>query len=226
MKNLIFIHVFLINDWYQILEEQLEKISKSGLLDNSEIMVCAQQQGIDLSINILNQLIKKYRNTKLFSVSSVSACGECTTIKLLREFCENLSEKTNILYIHSKGVTQYSSPREVPVREWRRMMEFFLIDRWEDCVDKLSNYGYDCCGINYQDHAANIDGERKLIKIFNGNFFWVTSDYVKKINKNFNFFTRYCPENWVLSQEHNAYVPFNEYANKNLYINTNYNYLI
>ena len=102
-------------------------------------------------------------------------------------------------------------------------MEHFLIDKWEDCLKKL-NDGYDCCGINYQNHAANIKNEIKLIKIFNGNFFWVNSKYVKKLDDTILFEHRYSSENWILSSEHRCFSFLDVPPSFNLYYNVYKNY--
>jgi len=223
MKNFVFIHVYLINDWFKILEEQLEKIVKSKLINVCQIKIFAVKDKNDMSEVLLRNLIKKYKNIEIGSISNNMGCGECVTIKEIKLFVNNILENVNILYIHSKGVTQYNSPREKPVAEWRKMMEYYLIEKWKDCISHLE-LGYDCCGINYQDHAANIEGERKLIKIINGNFFWATSDYIKKIDNQFKFTTRYCPENWILSVQHKIYVPNNNFVNFDFYNNIVKNY--
>lgn len=215
----IFIHIFLQNNWKDILKEQLDKIVDSGLSLVSSINLCVVHDHDLNTIKTLKDFISYYPTVKIQKIENNKGCGECVTIKEIKKFCDKTEEDTYILYLHSKGVTQYGSERELPVTTWRRLMEYYLINNWEDCITNLAK-GYDCCGVNYQDHAANINGERRLIKIFNGNFFWTKSSYVKKIDENFNFTTRYCPENWILSIEHNPYIPNNDYADKDLYHNT------
>ena len=224
MNIVVFIHVYTVNNWFNIIKSQLERIKNSGLLNYSNVKISVNKDTYDTDINLLHSLIINYKNVEIIHIGVNTFCGECTTINLIKDYCDNLIDEKNILYIHTKGVTQYKSIRELPVDGWRNMMEYYLIDKWNDCVDKLNKYQYDCCGINYQDHSAMIDGELKLIKIFNGNFFWCKSKYVRKINKNFKFISRYSPENWILSEYHIPYIPNNDYANKDLYSITEYHY--
>ena len=102
-------------------------------------------------------------------------------------------------------------------------MEYFLIEQWEKCINILDD-GYDCCGINYQQHTGTISGKLKLIMIFNGNFFWVKSNYIKKLDKNFLFEHRYSAENWICSIDHKGYSLYNTPMTTDLYYQTNENY--
>jgi len=218
MKEIvIFYHIFLENDWKKILIEQVNKLIefKLDLVSDIKIGVVysrfSEEDQSDL-ISILNKL----NNFEIILNSPNNSIGEGQTIKKIKEFCDKLTSKLKIFYFHTKGISQQHSVREIPVNEWRKMMEFFLLEKWENCTQKLDE-GYDCCGVNYQNHAGNINGEIKLIKIFNGNFFWTNSDYIKKIDKNFLFETRYSAENWILSVDHNVYSFFDTPLSVNLY---------
>jgi hypothetical protein len=141
---------------------------------------------IDSEKEKLTELLSKVPNLNLMFIDENVSFGESKTLIKLKEFSMTDNNNTNILYLHTKGVTQHNSVREKPVKEWRLMMEYFLITNWEKCIEKLNNE-FDCCGINYQDHAGNIKGETKLIQIFNGHFFWTKSDYVKKLDESILF---------------------------------------
>jgi hypothetical protein len=178
---------------------------------------------IDSEKEKLMELLSKVPSLNLMFIDENVSFGESKTLIKLKEFSMTDTNNTNILYLHTKGVTQHNSIREKPVKEWRLMMEHFLITNWEKCVEKL-NDEFDCCGINYQDHAGNVKGETKLIQIFNGNFFWTKSDYVKKLDESILFEHRYSSENWILSSEHKAYTFFNVPPIFDLYYNIYENY--
>jgi len=220
-ENYIFYHIFLETNWYDIVLEQLERLHNSGLLKTSKLKIgVVYGYGVDKESNTkkLNTILENFYNYEIMFIEPNGCCGESPTLKELSDLSKTTNENLNILYLHTKGVTQHQSEREVPVSEWRKMMEYFLVDKWEDCITKL-NEGYDCCGINYQNHAANIKKETKLIQIFNGNFFWVNSEYVKKLDDTILFEHRYSAENWVLSTEHKCFSFLNVPASFNLYYN-------
>jgi hypothetical protein len=71
-----------------------------------------------------------------------------------------------VLYIHTKGVSRH--PDELPrMTDWRRLMEYFNIVRFEDCIASLGTH--DVCGVNW--HTAPD-------RHFSGNFWWATCEYV------------------------------------------------
>lgn len=206
----------MMNDWYNILFEQLHKIKQTGLIYNSSVNISVVHNNNLDEIKKIRDLISHFENTKIVSITGESGCGECITLKQIKKECDSRNEEFNILYIHSKGVTQFSSEREIPVRLWRKLMEHYLIEKWMECVNAL-NEGYDCCGINYQNHVSNTSKGRYPTKIFNGNFFWASSKYIKMINNNYIFESRHCAENWLLSEPHVPFIINNEYADVDLY---------
>ena len=225
-KNYIFYHIFIATNWFDIVTDQLNYLKSSNLLNDSFLKIgVVYGVGInkDDCLNKLQELLNGLGDYEIMYFESNGCCGESPTLKKMIEFSRELIEDANILYIHTKVVSQHNSEREVPVREWRKMMEYFLIEKWEYCLEKL-NSGYDCCGINYQDHAANINGKRVLIKIFNGNFFWAKSDYIKKLNDSFLFESRYSSENLILSSNHIAFSFLNVPPSYDLYYNIYENY--
>jgi hypothetical protein len=175
------------------------------------------------SINDVENFFEKYDNVEFLFFKTNTGFGESETLSMLKDFAMECNENHNILYIHTKGVTQYGSIREIPVKKWRNMMEYFLIDKWNDCVEKL-NRGYDCCGINYQNHSGNVKGKTQLIKIFNGNFFWTKTDYIKKLDKSILFEHKYSSENWISSSNPDVYSFYNTPITIDLYYQVNENY--
>ena len=226
MKFDIFYHIYLLNNWFDIVIEQVDSLKKSLLFQNSEIKIGVLYNQYDENeINKLKNIFSNEENVTFLFIKNNNGDAESNTLECLKRYSDSLVENRNILYIHTKGVTQYRSIREIPVREWRKMMEYFLIGEWENCIEKL-NKGYDCCGVNYQNHAATIDGSRKLIKIFNGNFFWVNSDYIKKLNVDSLFEHSHSSENWLTSENHNPFSFYNTPPNLDLYYQINENYKI
>jgi hypothetical protein len=222
-KIQIFYHIFLINNWYDIVTEQIDSLINSKLLEVSTLNVgVLYEKKNESEKELLMSILSKVPTLNLMFIDENVSFGESKTLIKLKEFSTTDTNNTNILYLHTKGVTQYNSVREKPVKEWRLMMEHFLITNWEKCIDTLNEF--DCCGINYQNHSGNVKGETKLIQIFNGNFFWTKSNYVKKLDESILFEHRYSSENWILSSEHKAYTFFNVPPIFDLYYNIYENY--
>lgn len=93
-----------------------------------------------------------------------------------------------ILFFHSKGITHNNEA----VHDWRRYMEYFCIERWEDCVAKLDE-GYDCCGVLW-----NKETPIGYFPHFSGAFFWAKCSYINTLNHNYiDSAWRYHMEFWI-----------------------------
>ena len=221
-KNIIYYHIFTINNWVEIVNEQFDLLKKSNLFDHSLIKVGILYIHIK-DVDIAKTLFDGYDNVEIVLIKPNTGVGESETLMKLKEYSTNCDNNRNVLYIHTKGVTQHNSVRELPIKKWRNMMEYFLIEKWEDCVNKL-NEGYECCGVNYQNHEGNIKGETTLIKIFNGNFFWTKTDYIKKLDESILFEHRYSAENWISSSNPNTFSFYDTPITIDLYYQINENY--
>jgi hypothetical protein len=221
-KNIIYYHIFAITNWLEIVKEQIDLMVQYDLLKNSILRIGVLYTD-PIKIEEVKDFFSNIKNVEFLFFKENTNAAESETLGMLKDFSTTCENNFNIFYLHTKGVTQYGSVREYPVKKWRNMMEYFLIEKWQDCVQKL-NEGYDCCGINYQNHAANIKGELKLIKIYNGNFFWTKTDYVKRLDKSILYEHRYSSENWITSSKPNAYSFYDTPINIDLYYQINENY--
>jgi hypothetical protein len=96
---------------------------------------------------------------------------ETKTLKWIRDYAKN-NHGDYVLYFHTKGVVKHSKP----IEDWRNYMEYFAIDYWIDCIEKLKE-GYDCCGVMW-----NTDTPIGIHPHFSGNFWWATTDYINKLD--------------------------------------------
>ena len=99
-----------------------------------------------------------------------------------------------ILFIHSKGVTNWKKEGIVyeAVADWRRYMEHFVIERWQDCVSKLDE-GYDACGVLW-----NSDTPLGYYPHFSGAFYWAKGSFINTLDHSYletNW--RYGGEMWI-----------------------------
>lgn len=90
------------------------------------------------------------------------ATNELTTLKWLHYECLSLPADTPVLYLHLKGSSWRHGQRETPhVEDWRRLMLYFCVERWQEAVDRLRTYSAVGCNISMVHHPH-----------FSGNFWW------------------------------------------------------
>lgn len=93
-----------------------------------------------------------------------------------------------ILFFHTKGISHNNQA----IDDWRHYMEYFVLDRWRDCVQKLDE-GYDCCGVLWNKNTPI--GE---FPHFSGAFYWATAKYINTLNHDYiESDWRYHMEFWI-----------------------------
>jgi FkbM family methyltransferase len=166
-----FSHNYLINNWEEIVDEQLDLLKKSGLYEElTSLFLFAY--GDDNNFEKLNNKINKYDELLRINVIRIeNNFYEYPTIQYLHDFVKN--EKCYILYYHTKGVWSINGKgNPEAIRSWRKCLEYFNIEKWEDCINKLKE-GYEVVGALY-----NYNEKEPL---FSGNMWWATSDYLNKL---------------------------------------------
>jgi hypothetical protein len=184
-KIAIFYHMYQVNNWLKIFEDHLKLINGSQLINNIEFM----------HIGINGNQIYNASDKKIISVINKDQdLEESPTLKSLYDFSiKNPGYK--ILYIHSKGVTNNSKS----VEDWRNYMNYFMIEKWKDCVKYLNEY--DTVGCN----LLNDDGFEDFPH-YSGNFWWSNSKYISKLNYNYlNDSFRFMREFWIGSNRGKMY---------------------
>lgn len=175
-----FMHVAQMNHWHLVVSDQVRKIMSSGLLDATKaIYLGVLGPSGDLCFD--QHFMKKVRvgfrdlNIKLF---------EFPTLRLLEEVCAH--EDCQVWYIHTKGV---SNPGYKHEENWRKLMEYFLLEHWQKCVKVLETH--DLAGVMWRPRGH-------FMPHYAGNFWWANSDYIRKLPpvKNLNWHDRFQAEVW------------------------------
>lgn len=163
-KYHIFYHMLYTNDCIERFESTFLKIKNSKLYD------CIEAINLNIVGNY-NSSLYTFNDPKIKVTTYTNEVnGEMDTIKYLHDYCATIEENTPILYLHGKGVTRGTNQN---IKDWIDLMEYFLIERWEECIAKLKDY--DTCGVN-------LNSELPSIKLhYSGNFWWANSDYIKKL---------------------------------------------
>lgn len=231
----LFGHNYLINDWKDILLEQLNKIKVSGLYYNSQrIFMCGYGENEEWSE--FTKIISEYDDSnKITLIRHDDNFYEYYTLQYMWDFCQDISE-SYILYFHLKGVWRSNNlqidddgllnlnkppKNKNAIKSWKNCLEYFNIERWYKCVDKLDEK-YDVVGALY-----NYNPECPL---FTDNFWWANSEYIKKLDRlsykveeerySSLLWCRIKCEKWINTIHNNFY---NLYNPKNLNV---YNYEI
>lgn len=168
---IIVYHCFLINEWKNLIQEQLDRLILSGLYDKCD-EIWNTVTLLDVTEDEYKEFVKKY--TKLKFVFGVQNSAEYLGIKKVKEI-GNLYDDAKILYFHTKGVSNtydnvidrnYCKQKVENIKAWRECLEYYLIDKWKESLDNLKNN--DCVGV------TNVHGW------YWGNFWWANSNYIKR----------------------------------------------
>lgn len=191
--NNIFYHMFCINDAIPRFLRTYEKIKLSGLMNEIDHIYvnCVGYHKHQFGLKI------KDKPKVIVNIGTYDK-GEAETLDSLREFCiKNING--NSLYLHSKGVWRCktnqslivrdellkSKPRKVRIPEkqlelniqtWVDCMEYFLIEKYDKCLQYL-NTSYDTCGILFREDK-HIKGQPSL---YSGNFWWAKNAYLNTL---------------------------------------------
>jgi hypothetical protein len=163
-----------VNNWLDIFKEQIKKLIDSGLYDNAN-KIFINMIGYPNHKEIVESYLKDI-NSKITITCHQLNDFESTTLIMLKNYCDE--NDCYALYFHTKGV--YNQLHKENQEAWRRYMDYFNVEKWKDCVNKLDE-GFDCCGVNW---LGNFEPP-----YFAGNYFWASSDYVRTlvVPKNVDF---------------------------------------
>lgn len=183
-------HCYLVNNWKEVVKQQLLRVKSSGLYDAVDLFYITvnldnKKEGQDSEFN---QLIAEYSKVQVefFTTNTYEYPG----IKKVKELGDNYDD-LKILYFHAKGVSnnyirlnqpEISEKKVRNVRAWSECLEYFLIDKWEESVEKLNEN--DCVGV------TNVNGW------YWGNFWWVNANYVKRCEE-VDYWSRWSYEAWL-----------------------------
>ena len=189
-KIAVFYHLYQreYGDWAALFREQYSLLMKSGLgwkADRVHIGINGDEKlsGFPPNFNIEHNL-----NIHM---------EETDTLKSLLKYAE-ANKDAKILYFHTKGVSR-PSPE---MTDWRRLMEYFCVEKWRDCVDLLDEHG--AVGCNFMD-----DCYYGFYPHFSGNFWWATAEHIQRLDHSYldasgDHDSRFMREFWIGSagQEH------------------------
>jgi hypothetical protein len=174
MKIAIFYHTFQSGMSAFVYQQQMHRLYCSGLIDAADY--------IHIGVNGDKELFNVPEKAKV--VYNTNWKEETETLVALKNFAyENPDHK--ILYFHMKG----TSKETLVANAWRLMMEYFVIDRWKDCVKYLEDY--DCAGANLNPVGVTLWPNGEISHPvegtynFTGNFWWSNAKHIQTLDHKF-----------------------------------------
>ena len=168
-KIKVFMHLVDLPGSQSIIEEQINSIIDSGLIDQSELFLFCNYEFSNYIW--LRDKLKKYSYVNYIENSAIQEEFEMPTLVNLKRFCDETTEEYYVLYLHMKGVSRID---DKCMSDWRKLMTYFNIDKWHKCISLLKD-GYDTVGVNWiPDH---------MYPHYSGNYWWSKSSYIKKLPK-------------------------------------------
>ena len=180
MKKYGFYHIYCVNDWKDIFENQINKLITSKVLDFIDKMYITINYILDQDLVYIKEKIKNL-NVEIVYFSKENKY-EFPALEKIKEICK--IEDCYVFYFHTKGSsineknkTFYHNSSDLKhlkncVNDWREYMEYFIIENYNKCLDVLSEN--DACGVNLVSEPSNH---------FSGNFWWSKSSYINKLHE-------------------------------------------
>lgn len=167
MRKIVgFYHVCLINNWREIVLEQLQLMQQSGLMDAIDKLFvgCVGERELQLE---LQQMLTTWPKATLASMLGDIQAYEFPTLEYMHKWCQNNREHY-CFYIHTKGVFDARGAY------WRQYMNHYNLEKWQDCKFELFK-GADMVGVKWM--KAN----RLFPQHFSGNFWWARAAYIANL---------------------------------------------
>jgi hypothetical protein len=208
----VFLHTFphTANDWQVILDDEVKTIHASplytcGAAARSAAALARTTAGIagarffySFTRNVpwpypADPAFTSYTESVLTKTLPMS---EVVTQQALYEWC---SSRPNAIaaYVHDKGsrISATDNPKRFFQHwDWRRLHEFFILERPEECLKQLLSGGFDACGVNFSPRPW---------RHYSGNFWWARCSHINELEPIITFAVgdRMAPERWVGSAQ-------------------------
>ena len=185
-----FYHVGLVNNWRDVVADQLATLVNCGVLDVARSLTISYHQSnaslrdvAELKRIVLAHTGGVAAEVRLVPSSVNSAPWEAAAIELVAGHCSSADPGIErlVFYMHTKGVTWYRPNWLVhfgryrnyaPVLYWRKYLEYFIIQHPHWCLAALAG-GAGTCGVDL--HTCGVPPH------YSGNFWFARCDYVRTL---------------------------------------------
>ncbi|MDX6581027.1 MAG: hypothetical protein QOI10_211 [Solirubrobacterales bacterium] len=164
-----FYHLCTINNWRDVLAEQVAAWRESGLEEATTRVHCAVV-GPEAAAGAAELEAALGDRVEVVHLSDEATAYERPILEHARRFCERDEPLARAAwYMHAKGVSDHHW-RNPNVAAWRRYMQSFVAGRWRECAGALADH--DLCGVNWHAEPA---------PHFSGNFWWARPRYLARL---------------------------------------------
>jgi hypothetical protein len=202
----IYYHIYSFKTAFGIVKQQINYIQNSfkcrpkvniiittpGRQDRISRADCSSQIYDWLSKEILP--IENDYIIRDFIISENTLPNEWSTLDFIIKDKETFADDDCILYLHTKGASHelinkdesykpkddYMKHRLIYEKNslyWKRAMEYYLIEKNQECIDILKNTEYNTVGVFLNEPMWNCE-------VYAGNFFWIKGEYAKTLLTN------------------------------------------
>lgn len=220
MRNNIFWHICGIGNSEGVVKDQLNLLNQTKLIDIVENIYITY---LGNSASDVKWLLDNNSKFILYNHSKNYGLYEKLCLDSLLEWSKN--NISNVLYFHTKGVSQPHNPH---VWNWRKLLEYFLIDKHQECIKYLEHNDAVGCLLTNGGKDIKIKDENHKYH-FSGNFWWSKTEYIKtlppipNINMSHNKNYWLC-ERWILYYYHSMKIHLMYDNPKKHYYDSNPNY--
>jgi len=170
----VYYHIYAIEGIESIIDEQIQSIRKEfNFPYKLNIGVSIANEYI--SSRPLIEKIYNYNNPNYKIVDIRCKGNEFVTLDLILNDRQHFSDSDYVFYFHTKGASKQHEGFYNNIVSWRKMMQYFLIEKNKNIFTVLGNTNYNTYGV-----LLNKVGNWKLH--YSGNFWWSKASYIKTIN--------------------------------------------
>ncbi len=190
-----FMHIYMVNNWLDIVKSQISKMKKSGLWDKMDKLYIGYIDPNDIYCEE-DPIVFKDDKIKILYTSKDPKIYESLTLVNLQYIAGSLGGC--VFYVHLKGISRMNNPFQ---NDWRELMEYFIIERHELCLRELETN--DIVGTNwhlgegYMGAKVRHSRGTPITPHFSGNFWWANVSYLKKLPNLIPIHSRFDCEFWI-----------------------------
>lgn len=153
----LFYHVGILNNWHDIVEDQLATLFNCGLGHYASKITVSYTNGDEESIRDLRVLLHNFENTAEVKIDLIPGPGtipwESVSLNAIHDTCHAAKKKTVVFYFHNKGTSSYKADWRSDIHQswsysrslyWRKFLEYFTLERPYLCLTAFKNGAYTC----------------------------------------------------------------------------------
>ena len=183
-----------MTSYIEIVKEQLDLLIKSGLYNDSKKIIIFI--GLYDNNDMLMNIIKSYDiSSKFIILTTRSNLYEKFAINNYKTYIED--NDYYLYYFHTKGL---SKPIDSIFHRIRKILNFYIIDKYKVCIKLLENY--DAVGCNLSRYPK---------MHLSGNFWWSKSTHLNKLDNIGNGYL--APEMYVCTIPNGNYISMSQSVN-------------